>query len=282
MLHNSTAAVFTEIAATPSRKPDIQLHTLRDDPCQRYYLYLPRITAGTRVFVTVHGISRNAEEHARLFAPFAERYGVVLVAPLFPANRFTKYQQLGKAGDGKRADQALHQILSEVGTLTGAAIDRLYLFGFSGGGQFAHRYAMAYPERVARFVVGAAGWYTFPDSTLKYPRGIRRRRDLPDLRLEPERFLKVPGSVVVGERDIKAGSALNKAPRVAEQQGHNRVGRAQRWAEAMTAAAHERGLGTRYAMRILPRCGHSFRRGMRRGLGEYVFEYLFGASDGEH
>lgn len=134
MLHNSTAAVFTEIAVTPSRKPDIQLHTLRDDPCQRYYLYLPRITAGARVFVTVHGISRNAEEHARLFAPFAERYGVVLVAPLFPANRFTKYQQLGKAGDGKRADQALHQILSEVGTLTGAAIDRLYLFGFSGGG----------------------------------------------------------------------------------------------------------------------------------------------------
>lgn len=282
MPHSNTAAAFTEIAATPPPKPDIQLCTLRDDPFQRYYLYLPQITAGARVLVTVHGISRNAEEHARLFAPFAERYGVVLIAPVFPANRFAKYQQLGKAGHGKRADQTLHQILSEVGTLTGAAINRLYLFGFSGGGQFVHRYAMAYPERVARFMVGAAGWYTFPDATLKYPRGIKQRRDLPDVRLEPERFLKVPGGVVVGERDIKAGSALNKAPHLAEQQGRNRLARAQRWAKAMAAAAHDRGLDTRYVVHILPRCGHSFRRSMRRGMGKYVFEYLFGALDGEH
>ncbi|MEQ6342014.1 MAG: alpha/beta hydrolase [Gammaproteobacteria bacterium] len=298
MLHNNTAAAFTEIAATSTPKPNIQLCTLRDDPFQRYYLYLPQINVGAvahgilppatlvhpctaRVFVTVHGISRNAEEHARLFAPFVERYGVVLVAPIFSANRFAKYQQLGKAGHGKRADQTLHQILAEVQTLTGAAVDSVYLFGFSGGGQFVHRYAMAYPERVARFMVGAAGWYTFPDATLKYPRGIKQRRDLPDVRLEPERFLKVPGGVVVGERDIKAGSALNKAPRLAEQQGRNRLARAQRWAEAMTAAAHDRGLDTRYVMHILPRCGHSFRRGMRRGMGKYVFEYLFGAPDGE-
>ncbi len=331
MLHNNTAAAFTEIAATPTPKPNIQLCTLRDDPFQRYYLYLPQITAGAvahgilppatlvhpctaRVFVTVHGISRNAEEHARLFAPFAERYGVVLVAPIFSANRFAKYQQLGKAGHGKRADQTLHQILAEVQTLTGAvhgctsatsagdgmdaggratqgavagcagaaaAVDSVYLFGFSGGGQFVHRYAMAYPERVAKFMVGAAGWYTFPDSTLKYPRGIKQRRDFPDMRFEPERFLNVPGGVVVGERDIKAGSALNKAPRVTEQQGRDRLARAQRWTEAMTSAAHDCGLNTQYVVHTLPRCGHSFRRSMRRGMGKYVFEYLFGAPDGE-
>ena len=126
------------------------------------------------------------------------------------------------------------------------------------------------------------GWYTFPDSTLCYPRGIKPRRDLPDMCFEPERFLRVPGSVVVGVRDIKPGTALNKATRVIEQQGHDRLMRAQRWTEAMNVAAHERGLGARYAVHTLPRCGHSFRRSMRRGMGKYVFEYLFGAVDGEH
>src|SRR5262245_62646255 len=33
--------------------------------------------------LSVHGISRNADEHAGLFAPYASAYGVVLVAPCF-------------------------------------------------------------------------------------------------------------------------------------------------------------------------------------------------------
>ena len=280
MRHDNATGALTEAAAMSAHQPDIQLRALRDDPRQHYFLYLPPCVAGARVFVTVHGISRNAQEHARLFAPFAERYGVVLIAPLFPEDRFAKYQQMGRAGRGERADQALRQILDEVQTLTGAGVNQLYLFGFSGGGQFVHRYAMAYPERVAKFIVGAAGWYTFPDATLRYPRGIKPRRDLPDVRFEPERFLRVPGSVVVGERDIKPGTALNKATRVTEQQGQDRLARAQRWTEAMNAAAHERGLDTRYAVHTLPRCGHSFRRSMRRGMGKYVFDYLFGAPDG--
>jgi pimeloyl-ACP methyl ester carboxylesterase len=111
-----------------------------------------------------------AKDHALKFASFAERYGVVLVAPLFPKDRFGDYQRLGRNGRGERADQALNRILTEVGFLTGANIDKLYMFGYSGGGQFVHRYAMAYPQRTARIVVAAAGWYTFPDSAVNYPR----------------------------------------------------------------------------------------------------------------
>lgn len=293
MCHDNATAALTEAAAMSAHQPDIQFRSLRDDPRQHYFLSLPPCmdtqerrpcAADVRVFVTVHGISRNAEEHARLFAPFAERYGVVLIAPLFPEDRFAKYQQMGRAGRGERADHALHQILAEVRMLTGGTLDmhwdKLYLFGFSGGGQFVHRYAMAYPERVAKFIVGAAGWYTFPDTTLRYPRGIKPRRDLPDVRFDPERFLRLPGCVVVGERDIKPGTALNKAARVTEQQGQDRLMRAQRWTEAMNAATHEWGMDTRYAVHTLPRCGHSFRRSMRRGMGKYVFDYLFGAPDG--
>jgi len=46
--------------------------TLRSNPDQQYLLYLP--TTGAKdapIFVTVHGVSRNVEEHAARFAPYA-------------------------------------------------------------------------------------------------------------------------------------------------------------------------------------------------------------------
>ncbi|MGH7960374.1 MAG: hypothetical protein ACRERD_00925, partial [Candidatus Binatia bacterium] len=120
--------------------------TLAQEPEQQYFLYIPSTgSAGVPVFVTVHGISRNATQHMRHFAPLAEHYGVVLVAPLFPRDHFRDYQRLGRRGKGKRADHALDKIVTEVGSLTGATTDTLYLFGYSGGGQFVHRYALAHP-----------------------------------------------------------------------------------------------------------------------------------------
>ena len=127
--------------------------TLRSNPDQQYLLYLP--TTGAKdapIFVSVHGISRTVEEHATRFAPYAERYRVVLVAPYFPKKIFPDYQRLGRVGQGDRADQVLQKIVTEVGELTGAHNDKLYLFGYSGGAQFVHRYMLAFPERVAKLV----------------------------------------------------------------------------------------------------------------------------------
>jgi len=259
---------------------NVQVRGLATDPQQVYFLYVPsRGAEDAPLFVTVHGISRNAEEHARLFAPYAEQYGAVLLAPLFPAERFPRYQRLGREGSGERADRKLGEILAEVAAITGAAADKLYLFGFSGGGQFVHRYAMAYPSRVARYMVGAAGWYTYPSNSARYPRGIRPRDDLPDLRFEPREFLKIPGGVVIGERDIKINDALNKSPRITGQQGVNRLERGLRWVEAMRATAAALGLATQYSYSVLPGVGHSFRRAMNRGgMGEVVFRHLFGSN----
>jgi pimeloyl-ACP methyl ester carboxylesterase len=162
--------------------------------------------------------------------------------------------------------------------LTGATTDRLYLFGYSGGGQFVHRYAMLYPGQVARYVVGAAGWYTFPDTTVRYPKGIKARADLPDIHPDPCRFLTVPASVLVGERDVRAGAALNTSPRIQQQQGATRLERGQRWVDAMTEAAKRHHLDTRFDFQIVPASGHSFRKSMTHGnLGTLVFERLFGS-----
>jgi len=248
------------------------------DPAQKYYLYVPQGGGtGKSVFVTVHGIKRMAKNHALRLAFFAERYGVVLVAPLFSKDRFRDYQRLGRKGKGIRADQALNRILTEVAFLTGAHINKLYMFGYSGGGQFVHRYALAYPQRTARIVVAAAGWYTFPDPGVQYPRGIKAAKDLNDVYFDPTQFLSVPACVVVGEKDIQRDNKLNKSGSIDRRQGLDRLERGRMWINVMATTARTYNLDTAYTFKVLPGCRHSFPECMDRGkMGKEIFEFLFG------
>jgi pimeloyl-ACP methyl ester carboxylesterase len=250
---------------------------LSADSQQQYYLYIPsRLAPRAPIFVTVHGISRNAFEHATWYAPFAERYGVVLVAPHFPVKEFAGYQRLKERGM-RASDIALDRIIREVGTSTGADTSKLYLFGYSGGGQFVHRYAMAHPQNVARVSIGAAGWYTFPSADVKYPRGTLVNKKYKGLSFDPAQFLKVPTQVVVGARDRQRDEELNQSQKITLQQGPTRLKRGRAWIDSMHAAADSMGLQTEYAFEVMDKCNHSFRRCMQRGnMGELVFGFLFG------
>jgi hypothetical protein len=245
------------------------------DPKQIYYLYVPR--KGYRdVFITVHGVKRMAKEHAVEFAPFAERYGVVLIAPVFPKDRFCDYQRLGSKKNSVRADVALNRVIEEVGFLTGANTDNVFMFGYSGGGQFVHRYAMVYPQIPKRTVIAAPGWYTFPDYKVNYPYGVKKARGLGNITFDLSRFLSVPACVMVGEKDVYRDGELNKNPLVDQQQGLNRLERGKRWIRAMKKAARIRNLDTKFDFRVLPGCNHSFIKCMHRGqMGERVFKFLF-------
>src|SRR5690606_11819874 len=107
----------------------------------------------------------------------------------------------------KRADVALLRALEVVSFLSGVRTRQVLLFGYSGGAQFAHRFALLHPHRVDRLCVCAAGWYTWPaDHEQSFPIGLGRRRsggsDLGHLaRSNLDRFLRLPVSVAVGERD---------------------------------------------------------------------------------
>lgn len=91
--------------------------TLQTDSRQKYFLYMPRQGGNAaKIFITVHGISRNVREHAKEFASYAEKYGVVMIAPYFPADRFPDYPRLGRKGN--RADIVLNAIVAEVVQLT--------------------------------------------------------------------------------------------------------------------------------------------------------------------
>jgi pimeloyl-ACP methyl ester carboxylesterase len=255
----------------------VVLRSVGADTRQRYYQYIPaRGAIPGRTLVSVHGISRNARDHARLLAPLAESYGTTLIAPYFDDDLFSDYQRLGRRGRGERADLALNEIV--IDALGMPAPPKIRLFGYSGGGQFAHRYALAYPHRVAALALAAPGWFTFPDVDRPYPYGLGLDDSLPGIHFDPDEFLRIPTLVLVGAHDIERNASLRRSRRLDRFQGRDRVARGKRWIRAMKHAARERGYNTRYRFRCLPNTDHDFVASMTRdAMGVTVFRFLFGA-----
>jgi pimeloyl-ACP methyl ester carboxylesterase len=223
-----------------------------------FALHASATARGGPCLVAVHGISRNDDEILEHFAPIADRYGAVLVVPRFGAERFPDYQRLGR--HGPEADRALLRLLDrlEAGGVIGPG--RVRLFGHSGGAQFVHRFVMAHPERVARYVASAAGWYTLPDPSLAFPDGIGRCAQRPDLAFHPDAFLAVPGHVLVGMRDVSAGPSLRRSGTLDAAQGGTRLERARHFVAVMSRAAEARGLAPPLRLSTIADAAHRFRR----------------------
>jgi pimeloyl-ACP methyl ester carboxylesterase len=253
----------------------VVLRVLPSDPRLRGYFYWPtRATRNAPLLVAVHGISRNAREQARLLTGCAERYGVVLYAPVFGVDFFPDFQRLGRRG--LRPDQALHRLLDDFGRLTGLSTSRFFLYGFSGGGQFGHRYAMAYPQRVAGLVVTAPGWYTWPDETRAYPIGMGHCDRLPDLQFDLGAFLRIPVTVMVGAADTERDPALRQSAGVDRRQGRNRFERGRRWVRRLRQEAEKRGLPPRARFHVLERSAHDFVECIRLDqMDQQIFQRLF-------
>lgn len=225
----------------------------------------PRMAPGAVPLVAIHGIHRAAEDQARLFAERAARLGRPVIAPLFSAKRFPRYQQ---AVERCRADLALLGLLDALAA-EGLATRRFSLFGYSGGAQFAHRFAWLYPHRVTRLCVAAAGWYTFPDEA-PFPYGLgsptRRRLDVgPYCRANLADLLSLPIDVVVGALDHVVDENTRSGPTIDAQQGPDRVTRARRWSEALRASARGLGLEPAVSLHVLDGCGHDFRQCVEQG-----------------
>lgn len=248
-----------------------------------YFIYRPlsgRETADERLLVSVHGITRNAISHVLRFRGAAERSGVTVVAPLFRTPLFHYYQRFLTPGTGLRADDALALILTDVRSRLELPNEPFALFGFSGGGQFVHRFAMAYPDRVSRVVITAPGWYTFPNTEKAFPHGTRPSRKMPDVIFDPESYLRVPMRAIVGTEDNRRDSALNKARRIDRQQGRTRVARAKNWVAAMNAEAEALGIVADISFELVEGAGHSFSDfADHYGLCEQAMDFLY---EGDH
>jgi pimeloyl-ACP methyl ester carboxylesterase len=224
-----------------------------------------RIAPEAAPLVAVHGIHRQPEAQARAFASRAAAQGRVVIAPMFDAAEWPRYQQVVLGG---RADLALLDLMQELRLAGIVRTRQISLAGYSGGAQFAHRFAMLYPHLVERLTVTAAGWYTFPEGVpFPYGLGVRKGRTRWGTRIAVglEAFLSLPIEACVGTADNMPDENTRRRPRLDERQGPDRVTRATRWVEALSAASAARGIASRARLRLLAGCGHDFGQCVARG-----------------
>lgn len=222
------------------------------------WLYRPRkIKNPDRLIVAVHGISRQYQHQIEAYKTLAESYGCWLLVPEFSKEAFPQYQQLSKGGSEPRADLALNTVLVAWKHWQKQPGLKIHLCGYSGGAQFAHRYAMTHPQNVESLVLSSAGWYTFPEDDVPYPYGLA---DWPNW-LGTSRFaemVRLPMLVMVGEDDVERDKSLRQSKKLDRQQGQHRLERARRWSDAMSEYKRANGVvqGIRFCR--LAGQGHDF------------------------
>lgn len=248
-----------------------------------YFIFQPTAPlTGVAPVVSIHGWTRNVAEHAFRLASYAEARGVAVIAPLFSRKMHKHYQRLEvRKGEQCPAD-ALEHLLQDVKQRFAIDTRTINLFGFSGGAQFAHRFAMMRPELVNRLALMAAGWFTMPDPAISYPLGLAQSEILADRKLDLQSFLECPTRVFVGERDVRRDDSLNTGKQIDLIQGRNRVERAQHWVAAMQQAANAHHVNADIELQIIEKAKHNFGTCIQKHqLGELIFDWLTPVQQGE-
>lgn len=193
----------------------------RSDPRVSYGVYVPKdhyneLSNSTQeklpLLANIHGTSRRmaALQVDEQLPKLADEIGFAVLAPLFPAgiegpNDISSFKVLHT--DSLRSDFELLNILDEVAyRWPGIDTTRIYLSGFSGGGQFAHRFLYLHPDRVAAASIGAPGRVTYPDKSKSWPQGVSNVANVGEIfntTVNMTSLNEVSLQFVVGEKDTE-------------------------------------------------------------------------------
>lgn len=264
-----TASSQTELPEARRLQPGLHHVTAPTHSLSAWLAVPEHLNPTLSPLVAVHGVRRGARNQARQFMLAAREQGRLVIAPLFSTQHWFGYQRI--LAKGQRADLALLRLLETVSFQLGVSTRQIALFGYSGGAQFAHRFAMLHPHRVAQLCTCAAGWYTWVEAGAgAFPLGLeeraRRRLSLGEVAAANlGRFLQIPTWVTVGELDDQSDALTRRDPLLDALQGTHRLERARRWVQALHSAAAARGIQAAAQLHVLPQAGHDFEQCMRSG-----------------
>lgn len=156
--------------------------------------------------VIVHGTYRNAQQYRDEFIDFAEDTKSIILAPLFPGGitepwecdsyKFLKMNNI-------HFDQVLLAMVDEVSKRYKINGKKFFLHGFSGGGQFVHRFFYFHPDRLIGVSIGAPGNVTYLDNTHPWYVGISDIIERFNMTLNINEMRRVPVLMVIGGEDTE-------------------------------------------------------------------------------
>ncbi|TFK39681.1 hypothetical protein BDQ12DRAFT_681013 [Crucibulum laeve] len=224
-------------------------------------LYIPLCHSSDGIelplLVIVHGTRRQTGGYLNRLKDFSENHHCAILCPLFPAGIIDPddiHNYKNMCYQDIRFDLVLLSMIEQASKRWRLKIDKFFLHGFSGGGQFAHRFFYLHPERLAAVSIGAPGRITSPSQEEPWPAGLCDIQRLFQISNIPNygAMGSVPVQFVVGERDVHTKQLASvKTPSNAEREaGGNRVDR-MGWLKNAWAA-----VGIQTEMTIVPKVGH--------------------------
>ncbi|WP_426960085.1 alpha/beta hydrolase [Muricoccus radiodurans] len=140
------------------------------------------------------------------FVELADRHGAIVLAPLFPVGipdgeDDGAYKRL--AAHGLRFDLVLLAMIEDAARTWRIETERFFLFGFSGGGHFAHRFLLVHPQRLCGVSVAAPGIVTLPVAEHSWWVGTADMVTVFGRSLDRNALARVPVHAVVGEDDTE-------------------------------------------------------------------------------
>jgi poly(3-hydroxybutyrate) depolymerase len=209
-MNKQSITEYSRSGAGKDRTPIMALHS---DPRFSFSLYVPPdLGPKTQILVTVHGNMRNLIATRDEFADFGLWKNVVVLAPLFPIGVLGNYDKDGfkfiKEG-GIRYDLVLLDMIAQARAYCGIPAETFSLFGFAGGAQFAHRFALLHPSQLWAVSVAAPGSVTLFDISKDWWLGIGNVQQHFGTEIDVDALRQLPIQLVVGGADTDEGTNTN-------------------------------------------------------------------------
>jgi len=240
------------------------------------------------LILVFHGTGRNADEYRDDARAMADRFGALIAAPKFDAQRFPgrKYHRAGLLrGDGTVAPEKewtgklIPMLAQEVRMREGRPEMPYYLIGHSAGGQFLARVAGFVDTGARRVVISNPSAMLYPsrcDWLYRYPYGFG---GLPDELSDDDHlkfYLAQPITIYLGASDTLRDEDLDDSPE-ADMLGQSRYERGRNVFFAGQALAKQKSWPFRWRLVEADGVGHDH---------EKIFNHpnckdaLFGAEGG--
>lgn len=181
------------------------------DPRFSYSLYIPENYSDNQknlcsLSVIVHGSMRNAQQYRDAFIDYAEKTNSIILAPLFPGGITSPWESDSYKFvrvDGIHFDEILLAMIDEVAERFKVNSKKFLLHGFSGGGQFSHRFYYLHPNRLLGVSIGAPGNVTLLDTSKPWYIGIGGLEENQQTNVSLSELRRVPVLLVIGKEDTE-------------------------------------------------------------------------------
>ncbi len=226
------------------------------------FTYRPAGCTVTSILLVLHGLERDVAGYRDDALPLAQRYCMMVAAPLFDARRFPgrSYQRGGIVRDGAvqpAADWTVRYMpLLADWARQQAGADLPYVqLGHSAGAQFLSRVVAFSPDTARHTVLANPSTWVEPSLDIPAPYGFG---GVPQAEQALRRYLAASITVLLGRQDT--GTKHLATSEEAEEQGANRLTRGQATFAAAAAAARQHGWPFNWTLAVVPGVGHSARQ----------------------